>query len=161
MMAIGLMNMAGSCSSCYITTGDYLFVNYPSLIYTVISHRNQLSWFLITFRLIFYRIIFSICCELQCRGANNRFKHCNVVSSACNSFVPHAAVYLHSKFHLGRHHHNRCDWTDWLSSCISLVESWQARFLGLHMFLSRCSLHFGPLRSSNCCKFFSPNTWLD
>ena len=22
MMAIGLMNMAGSCSSCYVTTGD-------------------------------------------------------------------------------------------------------------------------------------------
>jgi sulfate transporter 3 len=31
MMAIGLMNMAGSCSSCYVTTGDdphivYLFL---------------------------------------------------------------------------------------------------------------------------------------
>lgn len=24
MMAIGLMNMAGSCSSCYVTTGTYL-----------------------------------------------------------------------------------------------------------------------------------------
>lgn len=25
MMAIGLMNIAGSCSSCYVTTGNYDF----------------------------------------------------------------------------------------------------------------------------------------
>lgn len=27
MMAIGIMNMAGSCASCYVTTGIYLNYN--------------------------------------------------------------------------------------------------------------------------------------
>ncbi|KAH0679831.1 hypothetical protein KY284_020916 [Solanum tuberosum] len=40
MMAIGLMNMAGSCSSCYVTTDKFYF----------------------------YRIIFSISSKLQCWG---------------------------------------------------------------------------------------------
>lgn len=38
MMAIGLMNMAGSCTSCYVTTGDDCSPLY-SLMTIRLSHR--------------------------------------------------------------------------------------------------------------------------
>ncbi|KAL3633030.1 putative sulfate transporter 3.4 [Castilleja foliolosa] len=50
MMAIGLMNMAGSCSSCYVTTGSFSrsAVNYNAGAQTVVSNIIMASAVLIT-----------------------------------------------------------------------------------------------------------------
>ncbi|CAK9148341.1 unnamed protein product, partial [Ilex paraguariensis] len=53
MMTISLMNMAGSCSSCYVTTGDYplFFVNLLKIIVT--KHTINFLHFNQIFRVIF------------------------------------------------------------------------------------------------------------
>ncbi|XP_058226850.1 probable sulfate transporter 3.4 [Rhododendron vialii] len=50
MMAIGLMNMAGSCSSCYITTGSFSrsAVNYNAGAQTIVSNIVMSSAVLVT-----------------------------------------------------------------------------------------------------------------
>lgn len=50
MMAIGLMNMAGSCSSCYVTTGSFSrsAVNYNAGAQTVVSNIIMAATVLIT-----------------------------------------------------------------------------------------------------------------
>ncbi|KAI3455401.1 hypothetical protein Pfo_012064 [Paulownia fortunei] len=50
MMAIGLMNMAGSCSSCYVTTGSFSrsAVNYNAGAQTVVSNIIMASAVLVT-----------------------------------------------------------------------------------------------------------------
>ncbi|EYU21552.1 hypothetical protein MIMGU_mgv1a002572mg [Erythranthe guttata] len=50
MMAIGLMNMAGSCSSCYVTTGSFSrsAVNYNAGAKTVVSNIIMASAVLVT-----------------------------------------------------------------------------------------------------------------
>ncbi|XP_051135917.1 probable sulfate transporter 3.4 [Andrographis paniculata] len=50
MMAIGLMNMAGSCSSCYITTGSFsrTAVNYNAGAQTVVSNIVMAATVLVT-----------------------------------------------------------------------------------------------------------------
>ncbi|KAH7866853.1 hypothetical protein Vadar_025826 [Vaccinium darrowii] len=50
MMAIGLMNMAGSCSSCYITTGSFSrsAVNYNAGAQTIVSNIIMSSAVLVT-----------------------------------------------------------------------------------------------------------------
>lgn len=103
MMAIGVMNMAGSCSSCYVTTGDYPPPLAPGfgtyiLVYTTLT--------------LSCRVIFSICCKLQRWSANSGFEHNNGISRASDFVVSHAAVSLHSQFHLGSYHHNCCDWAN-------------------------------------------------
>ncbi|KAK4381727.1 putative sulfate transporter 3.4 [Sesamum angolense] len=50
MMAIGLMNMAGSCSSCYVTTGSFSrsAVNYNAGAQTVVSNAIMAASVLVT-----------------------------------------------------------------------------------------------------------------
>ncbi|XP_022843864.1 probable sulfate transporter 3.4 [Olea europaea var. sylvestris] len=50
MMAIGLMNMAGSCSSCYVTTGSFSrsAVNYNAGAQTVVSNKIMATAVLVT-----------------------------------------------------------------------------------------------------------------
>ncbi|GFY97023.1 sulfate transporter 3;4 [Actinidia rufa] len=59
MMAIGLMNMAGSCSSCYVTTGSFSrsAVNYNAGAQTVVSNVIMASAVLVT--LLFLMPLFS------------------------------------------------------------------------------------------------------
>ncbi|GFZ04121.1 sulfate transporter 3;4 [Actinidia rufa] len=59
MMAIGLMNMAGSCSSCYVTTGSFSrsAVNYNAGAQTVVSNVIMAATVLVT--LLFLMPLFS------------------------------------------------------------------------------------------------------
>lgn len=145
MMAIGLMNMAGSCSSCYVTTGKNPLdstVTTLSLQVDLFSHLNTLS-----------RVILSICCKLQRWSTNRGLKHRDGIGCACDTPFPHAAVLLYPQCHIRSNHHNGCDRANWLPCCIPVVESRQAWFPCLCLFLLWCSLHFRPVGSWPCRKF--------
>lgn len=113
---------------CYLDRRVILFVKTTNPFF-----KETVCWYC--------RIIFSICCKLQCWSTNSGFKHNNGNSCPSNFVVSHATVLLHSQCHLGSYHHNCCDRANRLWGCFSIVESRQTWFRGLHMFLFRCFVH--------------------
>lgn len=178
MMAIGLMNMAGSCSSCYVTTGTYLIQcpsqkfkqvhlqkkkrkltprdlflwRYWPVVLAILYVQVRFSLLFYLDKFYFYRILFSISSKLQRWGTNGCFKHNNGNSCVNHPAVSNATVLLHSHCHPGSNHHNSSDWPNRLSGCITVMESWQARFLSLLVFVFWCSFHLSTSRPSHCSK---------
>lgn len=117
MMAIGLMNIVGSCTSCYVTTGTSLnqsliLVSSPfTRIERMISVQKKkdrkddgLSY------LISIRSILSFCCEPQCWLQDCHVKCDHGTDCHGHTVVPHATVCVHTECCSWSNHNCCCDW---------------------------------------------------
>lgn len=115
MVAIGTMNIVGSCFSCYLTTGLNNKQQNPFM--------RKPNWFWLPNHQT-CRPIFPIGCELQCRMQNRSIKRSYGDCSDVDIVVLDSSVPLHSSCGAFFHHHFRHAWPHRLRSCYSLVEGW-------------------------------------
>lgn len=119
MVAIGTMNMVGSCFSCYLTTGKHKHKHKQKRKPTSISQSIQLP---LLRNSISRRPIFAIGRELQCRMQNGGFEHRNGDCSDVDAAVLDSPVPLHSSRGAFFHHHFGHAWPHRLRGRHSLVE---------------------------------------
>lgn len=114
MIAFGMMNIAGSCTSCYLTTG---------IKFNILNFPNSIDCLTVLFLLMVFvvstwnsRAIFAVSCELQCRMQDSSVEHCYVNGSDDHIAFLNAIVPLHSPCGFIRNH-NGCDArSHWLRS---------------------------------------------
>lgn len=121
MMALGIMNIAGSFASSYIATGWSINSRYRSIIIC----QDALNLVADPFS---SRFLFSHFSQQHGWLSDSRIKHGAIYSSIVNIGADHTPLPLYPKRNFGSYHYIRCCRTGWFSGSMDHLENWQTGF---------------------------------
>lgn len=152
MIAFGTMNIVGSFTSCYLTTGTNSIkhnLSPFSLCLVCFPKQGLNNQSLCAFCIGKFRAIFEIRGELQCRMQNGSVEHRHGNCRHVHFVIPHTLIPLHSTRCSLSHHYICNAWPHWLWSRQASLEGRQVRLRCVHECLCWCGFW-------QCRNWFSP-----